>query len=139
MKIKYSFDIFKVINGSIVSANKIKDYESEIITIAPNDLQNKKAIQLRREIILKYPDCVIGEITTPDDEESKKLLEEALKTKELRLEILSYDMNRILDGIKIIRDTAENFNLLDEQLYLNFLDKLNEYSIDQNRKSTNPE
>lgn len=36
--------------------------------------------------------------------------------------------------IKTVRDFAEMYDLLDSQAYLDFLDELNELSIDQDRK-----
>ena len=42
--------------------------------------------------------------------------------------------NSVISMILIIRDFAEHNNLLDSQSYLNFLDKLNELSLDQDRK-----
>ena len=43
------------------------------------------------------------------------------------------EMNLILDKIKFIRSKAVELNLLDSQDYINFLDELNELSIDQDR------
>ena len=40
----------------------------------------------------------------------------------------------MIEDIKNIRDITEKYNSLDNQDYLNFLDTLNELSIDQDRK-----
>lgn len=39
-----------------------------------------------------------------------------------------------ISNIELIRNMSETFNMLDSQEYLNFLDKLNELSLDQDRK-----
>lgn len=41
--------------------------------------------------------------------------------------------NKIIQDVKEIRNLTEKYNSLDNQDYLNFLDTLNELSIDQDR------
>lgn len=42
--------------------------------------------------------------------------------------------NSVISMILTIRDFAEMYDLLDSQAYLDFLDEINELSIDQDRK-----
>ena len=50
--------------------------------------------------------------------------------------LLNYRIPRIIRNIKECRDLAEKLNMLDSQEYLDFLDTINELSIDQDRPDT---
>lgn len=74
--------------------------------------------------------------TKKDIEEiSKKEYEEYSESKEGKIELLkTFYMSVVINDLKRIRKQAEELKLLDDQDYLNFLDSINELSIDQDRQ-----
>lgn len=63
-------------------------------------------------------------------EESKKLWTELYNSKEFKIIELENYYSQIIEAIKKIRESAKEFNLLNTQKFLNFMDELNKLSID---------
>ena len=145
---KYGVQLIKSENGNVTGISNIV-YESNIITFFPGDLSNSKAIDLRKEILNNYEGELISDILplhqflqkyrikADNFDEIKKEWDEAAQTKELKLESYKYNTLDCINFIEQLRDYAEENELLDSQEYLNFLDKINELSIDQNRAASN--
>lgn len=122
-------------------------YLSEIVLLNLNE--KDKLNKLIKECINKsdikkiFPDAekyIVSKILRGYDysnsEESKKMWNLAMNSKEIKKELLIHSYKDSIEQIESIREESEKQEMLDSQEYLNYLDKLNELSIDQDRKGT---
>jgi len=80
----------------------------------------------------KYKDKIPDEYM-PLYRESKAECDAYYESFEGHQKCVKWEMNQILHEIESIRQRAKKYKLLDSQEFLDFLDKLNEYSIDPDR------
>lgn len=131
VKLPYKISLFRIKNNKIVSDLVVNIYESEIIDLGYDE---QDRLKLLKEISENVKDCVIKDIQPyMENDESFQKWSEILNSDEEKRKYTIYLYNVILKNVEGVISDSIKYNLLDSQEFLNFMDKLNELSIDPDR------
>lgn len=148
----YAITLQGVKDNMLGPAYKMWDYESEIVNIrATKELIDEIVNFCKDKDWFKDSDSIVikdvkashlalqQEYQNNIPENFKKLYSasiEAWNKEEDNLEKMLFEdnCNSIINNITTLRKKAEELKLLDSQIYLDFLDELNNLSLDQDRK-----
>jgi len=139
----YSVELFPIINNQIINSYRMYDYRSEL---HDNDELVKEILETFKD---KFGNFVVANICFSCDaieknnvkdeykdlyEESLKEKEEYLNSKEVKQKILKGKYKITVEEIKNLIEESKETEMLDTQEFLDFLDSLNQLSLDPDRK-----